>query len=59
MLSAAVPSSFPEGGGSGAWELWLSVAAFLVLVLQVPAVLILLTWLLQGPVVVRPSVLRG
>lgn len=49
MLSAAVPSSFPEGGGSGAWELWLSVAAFLVLVLQVPAVLILLTRLLQGP----------
>jgi dolichol-phosphate mannosyltransferase len=49
MFSAAVPRSFPDGMGVMAWEPWLSVAAFLILVLQIPAVLILLTRLLQGP----------
>ncbi|MFZ9737567.1 MAG: 2'-O-glycosyltransferase CruG [Prochlorotrichaceae cyanobacterium] len=40
-LTAAVPPT--------EWEQWLSVAAFLVLALQIPAVLILFTRLLQGP----------
>lgn len=41
MFTAAIPTT---AGGQ-----WLSIAAFLTLVLQIPAVLILLTRLLQGP----------